>query len=142
MMLVFLISSVVTPLPISLKLTVDDGSLYDDLTFYRCMVGKLIFFTHTRPDLSYTVQHLSQFVQKPRLPHFNALMHTLKYVGSTTGQGIVLKASDQLTLQAYSDSDWGSCVDSRSVSGYIMLLGNSPISWKSKKQAHRFQEFF
>lgn len=100
------------------------------------MVGKLNFLTNTRPDLSYTVQHLSQFLQKPRVPHIEALMHTLRYVGSTVGQGIILKASDQLTLQAYSDSDWGACVDTRrSVSGYIMLLGNSPISWKSKKQA-------
>ncbi|CAO2822826.1 unnamed protein product [Amaranthus hypochondriacus] len=75
-------------------------------------------------------------MQAPSTDHYNALLHTLNYVYSTIGQGILLKASTQLSLQAFSDSDWASCPNSRrSVTGYILLLGNSPISWKSKKQA-------
>lgn len=105
------------------------GGVYSDHVKYRCLVGKLNFLTHTRPDLSYTVQHLSQFLQCPRVPHFQALMHTLHYLASTAGQGILLQGSDQLTLQAFTDSDWGACKDTRrSISGYMMLLGNSPIS--------------
>lgn len=117
---------VVTFLPLNLKLQSDEGALCDDPSLYRCFVGKLNFLTHT---LAYTVQHLSQFLQTPRVPHFEALMHTLKYVGSTVGQGIILKASDQLILKGYSDYDWGACLDSRrSITGYIMLLGQSPVS--------------
>lgn len=102
---------------------------------YRCLVGKLNFLTNTRPDLAFTVQHLSQFLQQPREAHYKALMHVLRYVASTMGQGILLKGNEHLTLQAYSDSDWGACLTTRrSISGYVMLLGNSPISWKSKKQ--------
>lgn len=98
-------------------------------------MGKLNFLTHTRPDLSYTVQTLSQYMQHPTTAHFDALRHTLNYVASTSGQGILLLATDQLSLRAFSDSDWASCLDSRrSVTGYLMLLGSSPISWKSKKQ--------
>lgn len=127
--------NVVTLLPLHIKLTADEGVLYSDRTFYRCMVGKLKFSTHTRPDLSYNVQCLSHYLQHPRVPHFQALMHTLRYVGSTAGQGIILKASGQLSLKAYSDSDWGACPDSRrSITGYVMLVDNSPVSWKSKKQ--------
>lgn len=100
------------------------------------MVGKLNFLTHTRPDLSYTVQCLSQFLQSPKVSHYQVLLHTLHYVASTAGQGIILQASDKLTLQAYSDSDWGACTDSRrSITGYVMLLGKSPVSWISKKQS-------
>ena len=45
------------------------------------------------------------------------------------------KATNQLTVQAYSDSDRGSCVDSRRyVTSYVIMLDNSPVSWKSKKQ--------
>jgi len=41
-----------------------------------------------------------------------------------------------LQLTAYSDSDWASCpMSRRSVTGYVVLLNNSPISWKSKKQS-------
>ncbi|KAL8154536.1 hypothetical protein AgCh_000052 [Apium graveolens] len=125
----------VTPLPINLKLQAEEGEAYADPSHYRCLVGKLNFLTHTRPDLSYTVQHLSQFMQNPRIPHYEALMHVMDYIASTAGQGILLKANEQLTLQAFSDSDWGACLDSRrSISGYVLLLGRSPISWKSKKQ--------
>ncbi|XP_021761303.1 uncharacterized protein LOC110726145 [Chenopodium quinoa] len=98
------------------------------------LVGKLNFLTSTRPDLSYTVQALSQFMSEPRTSHLAALQHTLRYAAGTEGQGILLKASDQLKLEAFSDSNWGACVDTRrSITGYLLLLGNSPISWKSKK---------
>ena len=41
-----------------------------------------------------------------------------------------------MSIQAYSDSDWGACPFSRrSTTGYIILFGCSPISWKSKKQS-------
>ena len=91
--------------------------------------------TNTRADIAYTVQSLSQFMQNPRTSHWTALLHTLNYVSSTCGQGIKLKGQDKLILQAYFDSDWGSCIDTRkSITGYVMMLGNSPISWKRKKQ--------
>ena len=45
-------------------------------------------------------------------------------------------AIDRLTLTAYSDSDWAACPNTRrSVTGYVLLLGKSPVSWKSKKQS-------
>ncbi|CAO2825118.1 unnamed protein product [Amaranthus hypochondriacus] len=75
-------------------------------------------------------------MQAPTTAHFQALQHTLNYVHSTAGQGILLRATDHLSLQAFSDSDWGSCVDTRhSITGYLLLLGRSPICWKSKKQS-------
>ena len=113
-----------------------DGEQFHNAELYRCYVGKLNFLTHTRPDISFAVQSLSQFMHSPTLQHVDALIHTLKYIKGTAGQGILLRATDQLTLQAYSDSDWASCPTTRrSVTGYILLLGNSPISWKSKKQS-------
>ena len=74
-------------------------------------------------------------MESPKTCHWTASLHTLNYVFSTCGQGIKLKGQDKLVLQAYSNSDWGSSIDTRkSITGYIMMLGNSPISWKSKKQ--------
>lgn len=125
-----------TPLPLHLKLSATSGEHYPRPDHYRSLVGKLNYLTYTRPDLSYAVQTLSQYMQTPCVPHYEALCHTLRYVGHSVGQGILLNAADSLTLQAFSDSDWASCVDSRkSITGYIMLLGNSPVSWKSKKQS-------
>lgn len=125
----------VTPLPLNLKLRADEGTLVSDPSTYRTLIGKLNFLSNTRPDLAYTIQHLSQYMQQPQSTHWDALVHTLHYVNSTCGQGIVLQGNNKLTLQAFSDSDWGACCDSRrSVSGFVLLLGNSPIRWKSKKQ--------
>lgn len=74
-------------------------------------------------------------MKNPTEAHNQALHHTLNYIATTDGQGIILKGSDQLRLHAYSDSDWGACMDTRrSVTGYLVLLGDSPVSWKSKKQ--------
>ena len=51
-----------TPLPIHLKLSTLEGNLLDNPTAYRSIVGKLNFLTNTKPDLSYVVQTLSQFM--------------------------------------------------------------------------------
>lgn len=127
--------SVATPLPLHCKLSPEEGELLQDPSYYRTIIGKLNFLTHSRPDLSYTVQTLSQFMQSPRTSHLQALEHTLRYLKGTSGQGILLQADGPLLLKAFSDSDWASCPFSRrSVTGYMILLGTSPISWKSKKQ--------
>ncbi|WVZ00757.1 hypothetical protein V8G54_026826, partial [Vigna mungo] len=59
----------------------------------------------------------------------------LRYIKNTPDKGIFLKATSNITLKAYNDSDWATCPDSRkSTIDYIVYFGDSPISWKSKKQ--------
>ena len=74
-------------------------------------------------------------MQSPRTSHMIALEHTLRYLKGIVGQGILLSANGPLLLKAFSDSDWASCPNTRrSVTGYMAILGTSPISWKLKKQ--------
>ncbi|XP_057529852.1 uncharacterized mitochondrial protein AtMg00810-like [Amaranthus tricolor] len=123
------------PLEARLQLRNDSGIPIKDPTIYRKLVGKLNYLTNTRPDLAYAVQFLSQFLQDPREPHWQAALHTLRYLRQDYTKGILLNASSDMKLEAYCDSDWASCHNTRrSVSGYFILLGGSPISWKSKKQ--------
>ncbi|XP_019102779.1 uncharacterized mitochondrial protein AtMg00810-like [Beta vulgaris subsp. vulgaris] len=127
---------VATPLPLHLTLSIDSGVPFSDATLNRCLVGKINFITNTRPNLSYTVQTLSQYMHAPTVSHYQALLHALNYVGCTSGHGILLKASTSISLQDFSNNDWRACSDiRRSISGYLVQLGQSPISWKSKKQA-------
>lgn len=93
-----------TPLPTNLKLHADEGTPHSNPKFYRSLVGKLNFLTHTRPELSFVVQSLSQFKHHPRTSHLQTLHHTLRFVKHTIAQGVLLKGSDQLVLQAFSDS--------------------------------------
>ena len=72
-----------TSLPLNCKLLHDEGELLPDPTIYMALVGKLNFLTNTRPDLSFSVQYLSQFLQNPRTGHLQALAHTLSYIQGT-----------------------------------------------------------
>lgn len=68
-------------------------------------------------------------MQNPTDLHWDALQHTLSYVQHTCGQGIFLKATDKITIQAFSYCDWGACIDSRrSITSYIVMIGQSSIS--------------
>ncbi|GKV27163.1 hypothetical protein SLEP1_g36366 [Rubroshorea leprosula] len=124
------------PMEQKLKLTPSTGSSLSDPMQYRRLVGKLIYLTITRPEISFAVHTLSQFMQAPRQPHLDAAMRVLRYLKSSPGQGIFLSSSSCLQLSAYCDSDWASCPTTRRfTTGYLTLLGNSPISWKTKKQS-------
>ncbi|XP_049343382.1 uncharacterized mitochondrial protein AtMg00810-like [Solanum verrucosum] len=125
-----------SPLDITEKLKATNGELLSDPTHYRKLVGKLNFLTNTRMDIAFSVQHLSQFMQSPREPHMKAAYHVLRYMMQDPTLGIFISNKSDLTVTAYCDSDWAACSDSRrSVSGYLVLMGDSHVSWKSKKQA-------
>ncbi|KAK3019009.1 hypothetical protein RJ639_003617 [Escallonia herrerae] len=125
------------PMEQNLKLTSTDGILLSDPTKYRRLIGRLIYLSVTRPDIVYSVQTLSQFMHEPRKPHWNAAIRILKYIKGNPGQGLLFPYTNNLALKAFCDSDWGGCrTTRRSVTGYCIFLGNSIVSWKSKKQAN------
>ncbi|XP_071718669.1 uncharacterized mitochondrial protein AtMg00810-like [Rutidosis leptorrhynchoides] len=124
------------PLDQNVKLSADIGTPLPDPEVYRRLIGKLIYLTITRPDICYSVQLLSQFMQNPTSVHLQAVKHVLRYLLLAPSQGILLAKNSAVQLKAFCDSDWASCpMSRRSTTGYCILLGSSPISWKSKKQA-------
>ena len=71
----------------------------------------------------------------PIVEHMKEAMHVLRYLKRAPGEGILLSKSSSTQLNAYCDSDWESCpVSRKSTTGYEILLGKSPISWRAKKQ--------
>ncbi|PWA59979.1 serpin [Artemisia annua] len=106
------------------------------MTQRKTLVGKLIYLTITRPDLSFAAQHLSQFSHDPRTTHMKALIRVLRYIKLSPGQGLYFPSNTEPTLQAYCDSDWAAFPTTRrSISGYVVFLGKCLISWVAKKQS-------
>lgn len=119
-----------------MKLCKHSSPALADPSCYRRLIGQLLYLTITRPDISYVTQHLSQFMDASSSLHLQAAMKVLHYIKSAPRQGLLFSSSSPLTLNAYCDSDWASCLDSRrSVTGYCIFLGSSLISWRSKKQS-------
>ena len=124
-----------TPIDPSVKLMANDSPCLTDHSDYRRLIGKLLYLTLTRPDISYAVQQLSQFVNQPTELHLKAAHRLLRYIKKAPSQGLFFAADNPLELKGYSDSDWAGCQDTRrSVTGFCLFLGNSLVSWRSKKQ--------
>jgi hypothetical protein len=124
-----------TPLSTTATLMLNDGTTAADSTMYRQIIGALQYLNLTRPDLSFAINKLSQFMHKPTSLHFQHLKRLLRYLKATINFGILLRKTHALTLQAYTDADWGGNTDDRtSTSAYLIYLGGNPISWLSRKQ--------
>ena len=124
-----------TPIEYNCRLNSHDGEPLSDATLYRQLVESLIYLTVTRSDISYAVHIVSQFMATPRSPHYAAVLRILRYLKGTIFDGLHFSSHSSLTLQAYSDADWaGDPTDRRSTTGYCFMLGDSLISWRSKKQ--------
>ena len=105
---------------------------------YRLLVGALMYIMiGTRPDISFVVGCLSQYLINPGKPHWDQALRILNYLRATWN--LVISYSQNLIgslmLRGFSDSDWvGEKDGSRLTSGYIWMLCGGPISWKSRLQ--------
>ncbi|GBM87146.1 Retrovirus-related Pol polyprotein from transposon TNT 1-94 [Araneus ventricosus] len=103
---------------------------------YRSLLGSLSYIaSRTRPDISYAVNILSQFQENPGIIHWNILLKLLGYLSTTRGLQLNLSRVSDLNVECYSDADFAANRDDRvSIGGFIILLDEVPISWRTSKQ--------
>lgn len=110
---------------------------------YKQAIGSLQYLvTCTRWDLTFSVQHLAQFMANPAPIHYLGIKRVLCYLNGTRTQGLTYtgpKLSPNHTLHqlvGWSDADWGGDLDTRrSTSGYMFQIDSCLISWQSRKQS-------
>lgn len=120
-----------TPMATTEKLTVHDCEKLgpEDSTRYKSIVGALQYLTLTRPDISFVVNKVCQFLHAPSLIHWSAVKIILRYVKGTINFGLRIKKSTSMLVSAFSDADWAGCPDDRkSTGGFAVFLGSNLLS--------------
>ncbi|KAJ0852133.1 putative RNA-directed DNA polymerase [Helianthus annuus] len=124
-----------TPMMMNQKLYMEENAKLADKGEYQRIVGKLIYLSHTRPDIAYAVGVVSQFMHQPQVTHMEAVWRIIRYLKGTPGHGVLFKTNGHLEAHIYTDADWaGDKGNRRSTSGYFALVGGNLVTWRSKKQ--------
>ncbi|XP_057733841.1 uncharacterized mitochondrial protein AtMg00240-like [Arachis stenosperma] len=124
-----------TTMDYTIKLTKSTVTPLSSIAEYRRLVERLLYLTNTRPDIGYAVERLSQFLDCATDKYFEAAIRVLKYLKNEPALGLMFSSQIDLEPTDFSDSDWGTCSDTRrSISDYCFFIGTFIVSWKSKKQ--------
>jgi hypothetical protein len=123
-----------TPIATTPPLSTDSNDALCDPTPFRSLVGAFQYATFTRPDITFAVNRVYQFMHKPSIVHFVATKRILRYLKGTLHKGVLFQPGP-LALTAFTDADCaGDPSDRRSTSGVVVFLGHNLITWLAKKQ--------
>ncbi len=129
-----------TPYTSTARLTPNQGHALSDPTNFRSLVGALQYLTFTRPDISFAVNQVCQFMHSPTDIHLTAAKCILRCLSGSLHH--VLFRPGSLQLQAYADADWAdSTFDHQSTSGYVVFLGSTPNHLGFQEAGHCFSIF-
>ncbi|KAD3067191.1 hypothetical protein E3N88_35071 [Mikania micrantha] len=135
-----------SPITTTATLALGDSPPCADPVKYRQGVGALQYVTLSRPDITFAVNKVCQFMHSPTDNHWSAVKRILRYLQGTSDFGLLLKHDSATLLHAYTDStfnnitaysdaDWAGCPDDRrSTGGYAIYLGSNLVSWSARKQ--------
>ncbi|XP_027364739.1 uncharacterized protein LOC113871844 [Abrus precatorius] len=116
-----------------LRLHHDSSEPLDDPLSYRRLVGRLIYLTSTRLDITCATQQLSQFMVAFTHSHYLDALRVVRYLKGYPSKGLFFSRNSLSQLLSFSDADWATCVDTRhSVSGYYFFIGSSLVTKKLK----------
>ena len=128
--------------PLATPMAVKDNSSNSepvDATLFRSIVGALQYLTFTRPNITFVVNKVSQFLSSPTFSYLKVVKWILRYLNGTQHFGLRYIAQSPTNLYALSDADWASCTTTRKcITSFCTFLGTNCISWCAKKQPTMF----
>ncbi|XP_070045497.1 uncharacterized mitochondrial protein AtMg00810-like [Nicotiana tomentosiformis] len=123
-----------TPMESGTKLSKFDEGENVDHIFFKSLVGSLRYLTCTRPNILFAVGVVSRFMEAPTSTHLKVTRSILRYLKRTIDFGLFYSCSSDFNLMGFCDSDYAGDIDDRkSTTGFMFFLGDSVISWSSKK---------
>ena len=110
-----------------------------DVNIYQSAIGSLLYASiASRPDISFSVGVLSQFMSNPTQEHWSAVKRIFRYIKWTLNYSLksVSSKANDITLYGFADVDWAGDFDTKKLtSGYVFYIRQSIISWCSKRQS-------
>ncbi|RVX02271.1 Retrovirus-related Pol polyprotein from transposon RE1 [Vitis vinifera] len=83
----------------------NDGKIVDRERYQR-LVGRLIYLSHTKPNITFVVSVVSQYMHSPKESHLEAVYKILRYLKGSPGKGLFFKKGDSKKVEIYTDADW------------------------------------
>ena len=80
-----------------------------DPTLYRQLIGSLMYLVNTRPDISFAVNSLSQFMVDPHGVHWKTTKNILCYIKGIVEYRLVYECRGSVQLAGFIDVDWVGC---------------------------------
>jgi hypothetical protein len=125
-----------TPMVTGCKLSKEDESKEENQTMYISMIGNLLYLTSSRPNIMQAVGLVGRFQAAPKEIHVQSVKIIFIYLKGTLEFGLWYPIGTNFTPKYYTDVDWeGSVDDRKSTNGGAFILGNSLVSWLSKKKS-------
>lgn len=72
---------------------------------YQRLVGKLIYLSHTRPDIAYAASIVSQYIHNPGENNMDAVIQILRYLKFFAGKGLMFTKNKHLLIEGFTDED-------------------------------------
>jgi hypothetical protein len=124
-----------TPMGTNGHLDIDLGSTLVDQKVYHSMIGSLFYLYASRPGIMLSVCMCARFQATPKDCHLRVVKRIIRYLVLTTNLCLWYPKGSHFELLGYLDAYYvGSNVDRKSTSGTCQFLGQSLVSWSSKKQ--------
>lgn len=105
-----------------------------DIEKNQRLVERLIYHSHIRPDITYAVSMVSQYMHDPYETLLHAILWILQYLKLTSGKYLLFSKNGHFKIEIFIDADWaGSLDDRRSTTSYCTLVGCNLVTWKKKE---------
>ncbi|RVX13445.1 Retrovirus-related Pol polyprotein from transposon RE1 [Vitis vinifera] len=112
--------------PIKARKRMESDGKPVDRERYQRLVGRLIYLSHTRPDITFAVSVVSQYMHSPKQRHLEAVYKILRYLKGSLGRGLLFKKGDSKKVEIYTDADWAGSTEDKS-----LLPATVPMSGES-----------